>query len=241
MSSAVEQAVYTARRAYDKTPTPKLMSGILLDMILGMAAVYEQAKTIPSDAPGAERWIEDFRNFQYRLGDYQQIVGAFMGEIPYSKAAEYHKLPGGTGDMPKAFNELLVKPILYGNAASSIAPDTWPYSRVGGIPDVATPIVLSQKLQKISRRADLPWTKRVVLGFLDDLEREGEGAISEKIAGLTSVARMKLDAEMPALIEKAKEQIQYHAFVGAKKATVGPIALAIGLGGLALLAGRKRR
>lgn len=240
MTAATEQAVYKAREAYNKNPTPKMMSGIVLDMILGMAAVYEQAKEVSSDAPGAESWIEQFRNFQYRLGDYQQIVGAFMGEISYSEAAEYHKLPGGISDMPKAFNELLVRPILYGNAASSIAPDTWPYSKVGGMPDVATPIVLSQKLKKISRRADLPWTKRVVLSFLDDLEREGEGAISEKIEGLASVARMKLDAEMPALIEKAKEQIQKEAYTGAKKATAGPIALAIGLGGLALLASRKR-
>jgi hypothetical protein len=39
-------------------------------------------------------------------------------------------------------------------------------------------------------------------------------------------------------MEKAKAQIQKHAFVGAKRATAGPILLAIGIGTLALF-GRK--
>lgn len=231
--TAEEKVVSAARKAYDASPTPQQMERILGAMILDMAAVYQQASGVEADNPLAKEWIEDFRNFQYRLYAYQQIIGAFTGAIMPSDAAKYHGIP--VDRLPRAYNELVVQPILYGNAASSIAPESHPYSIVGKIPDVATPVVLSKRLKTISEYANLSWTQKLILGNLYEAKMAGEGIVSQAANDLGAIARMEIEKEMPTLIEKAKEQIQKEAYVGAKKATAAPILLAIGIGTLAFL------
>jgi hypothetical protein len=235
---AAEQVVSAARQAYDADPTPLQMQRILGSMILDMAAVYQQAAGVEAGNPLADEWIEDFRNFQYRIYDYQQIVNAFVnpGEYPASAAAKHHYIP--VSDLPKAYNLLVVEPILKGNAASTIAPESRPYSKVGRTPDVATAVVLSKRLKPISDYANLSWTEQLILGNLYQAKRAGEGIVSQAATDLGEIARMEVEKEMPALMEKAKTSIMKHAFVGAKRATAAPIMLALGIGALALF-GRK--
>jgi hypothetical protein len=230
---AVEQVVSAARKAYNADPTPVQMQRILGAMILDMAAVYQQASGVESGNPLADEWMEDFKNFRHRLYDYQIVLKAFTGDIKPSLAAKHHYIP--VTDLPRAYNELVVEPILEGNAASTIAPQSRPYSAVGRTPDVATAVKLSERLKPISEYADLSWTQKLILGNLYEAKRAGEGIVSQAASDLGAVARMEIEKEMPALMEKAKAQIQKHAFVGAKRATAGPILLAIGIGTLALL------
>lgn len=236
---AAEEVVSAARKAYDADPTPIQMQRILGAMILDTAAVYQQAAGVEAGNPLADEWIEDFRNFQYRIYDYQQIVNAFVnpGEYPASAAAKHHYI--SVSDLPKAYNLLVVKPILKGSAASTIAPQSRPYSQVGRTPDVATPVVLSKRLKTISEYSNLSWTQKLILGNLYEAKRAGEGIVSQAATDLGEVARMEIEKEMPALVEKAKASIQKEAFVGAKRATAAPILLALGIGTLALF-GRKK-
>ena len=230
---AVEQVVSAARSAYAADPTPMQMQRILGAMILDMAAAHQQTTGLDADNPLAEEWIEDFQHYQYRLYDYQIILQAFTGGVLPSAAAKHHFID--VDDLPKAYNELVVEPILNGSAASTIAPTSRPYSQVGRVPDVAMAVRLTERLKPIAQYTNLSWVQQIMMSNLYEAKRAGEGIVSQAANDLGEIARMEIEKEMPALMEKAKQQIQSEAYTGAKKATAAPIMLAIALGGLALL------
>ena len=80
------------------------------------------------------------------MSNYQVTLDAFETSN-YKKIVDYHGVEYEF--VPQVFNDLVMKPILKGDAASTIDPSLNPYSIVQ-FPDVSAPAMIANQLSQIS-------------------------------------------------------------------------------------------
>ena len=216
----------------------------------------------PIKNPAADGWIKKFNDFRQRMYDYEVIIKSLytgsINEIPkdYSfsrtDAVKYHSGKGAgklsVSEMPYMFRKLVVQPILIGTtgalgqAASTIAPGTWPYSKVGIWPDVVTPYRLTQELKGVSsianRLADASWIERKAISGMYAGKEALEGYASDQVQDLIMAA--KLNSQDPAALKAlADKEFEDYATKAKQKVTSMAMPMAA-VGALALLVMMKK-
>lgn len=238
-----------AIEAYDANPTPSQMLEILGFMIegIGNALAIRQNVTSEDALLALKDWDKDVENFLYRLYDYQIVIQSLTGTKGVSKAAEHHHVP--IGDIPRVYNELVVAPILYGDSASTIAPDSWPYSKVH-FPDVITAASLYNQIDALPPQAfniSEHAKRQVGEWFIEAInwiwEATGDDVTQfarDRADDLAKIGDEAIDEHLPGLIQKAEAKVKAHTKKKAKELKGQLIPYAIGAGALVALAFRKR-
>lgn len=242
-----------AREVLLRTPKDE-WSGLGKGFLIGLGIEPPEARPIKN--PAAEEWIQKFQAFQQRMYDYEIIIkslysGGIKGvpkdmDFTYSGAVKHHSGRGkklSISELPYMFRKLVVQPILIGStgslgqAASTIAPNSWPYSKVGIWPDVATPYRLVRELKQVSdvgkRVADASWIERKAISGMYAGKAVLEGYASDQAQDLLVAAKM--NTQDPAAMKSlANKEFEEYASRAKTKIRGGVMPIAA-LGGLALL------
>jgi len=233
----IAEAINKARAGYDADPTPENMLSIVGAMKKAAAALVIQRNKITNKEAvyALQPWDRQYGYFVRRLQDYQVTLLALTGHYGISEATKYHHV--AAGDINRIYSELVIAPILQGNAASTIAPETHEWASVGIVPDAGMPVALANQLVEADQ-SFLARVKRWIINkykeslttILEASEEEAKPWLKEKVAELKEAAK----EEMGEVIDDLQKEVEARAAKGAKKA-VGPyLFLALGIGVLAL-------
>ncbi len=243
-----------ARQVLLKTPKDE-WSDLGKGFLIGLG--IEAPPATPVKNPAAEEWIKKFNNFRQRMYDYEVIIKALYNggiegvpkDYSFSRtdAVKHHSGSGkkklSISEMPYMFRKLVVQPILIGTtatlgqAASTIAPNTWSYSKVGVWPDVVTPYRLTRELKGVSdigsKIADASWMERKAINGMYAGKSALEGYVSDQTQDLLTAARMNTQ-DPTAMKALADREFEDYASRAKTKIRSGVMPIAA-LGGLALL------
>jgi hypothetical protein len=240
-----------ALEVYEAEPTPQTMLEILGVMIESMGDVIAMRNSVTDkEARLALRPMDrEMDEFFDRVADYKVTLRAFAGEYGITKVYEYHDAGSGelsVDDVPRIYNELVVKPILKGNASSTY--HEYPWSKVV-FPDVIAPAMFANRIAALDPGMFDFGTQVRFLAYDalrwigDKAEPEVKRFFKAKSAEYANLAKEEALDKIPAIVAAAEEKIREAAHEaaevgarkGAKKAVTPMILFAVGLSAIALM------
>ncbi len=240
-----------ALEVYDAEPTPQTMLEILGVMITSMADVIAMRNSVTDEEAriALKPLDKEMDKFFNRVEDYKVTLRALAGESLISEIVKYHDPGIGEltfDDVPKIYNELVVKPMLNGYASSTYY--EYPWSKVSA-PDVTAPARFANRITALDPSmfefgAQVRFLTYDALQWIaGKADPEVRRFFKVKSAEYANLAKEEALGKIPALVAAAEEKIREAAYgaaekgarKGAKKAVTPMIMFAIGISVVALM------